>query len=138
MTEDNNAIIYVPASPDYADHPAGTAFAGKWDKANEDHLMLWYEEPDTFSNVVTFEDRLNHSAGRMRERYATSKIMHANQNEFIEVGVATYLPGTGWYMSEISNPDALTNWAGAVILGGSPDFHGRRQGIQYRQSMEKK
>ena len=137
MDDDTNVIIYVPAKRGYNDHPSGTAFAGKWDKASDDHLNIWYEEPDNFSNIVTFEDRLNYAAGRLRERYPTHKKFYPAKEDFVEVGVATYLKGTGWYMSDISDPDALSNWAGIVILGGSPELHQRRQSRQYTEQIKK-
>ena len=101
-------------------HPNGTGFVGE---PRGNHLLIHYEEPGNYANVVTLEDRLNHAAGRLAERYPTSKMTGADPDEVSLVGFVTHCEGVGWYISLITNQQLLEDWApGPHPVGGSTEF----------------
>lgn len=117
--------IYVPKQGTvYAGHhPNGTGFVGE--KRGES-LLLHHEEPGHYNNVITYEDRLSHAAGRLHEKYPTSKMCGGNPDDFDLVGFVTHCEGVGWYISLITDKELLEQWApGPHNVGGSQDFHQR-------------
>lgn len=115
--------IYVP-KPDStlaSMHPHGTGFVGA--QRAEGHLLLHYEEPSNAVNVKTWEDRLNHAAGRLDTRYPTSKMCGADPSTVDLVGFVTYCEGVGWYIGMLTNEELVEAWApGPHHVGGGPDF----------------
>ena len=90
-------------------------------------LRAWYEEPGNAANVVTFEDRLTHAAGRYAQQYPTGKMTGFEQDDVTIVAIAEHEEGNGWYVSKVIDRDRLEAWAGeAIVEGGSADFIRRR------------
>lgn len=79
-------------------------------------------------NPPTYEDRVNNAAGKQVERYPTKARASVPREHLRAIGTASYLPGHGWYISEISDAAALQGWLGNESLpqiNGSPDFRSR-------------
>lgn len=124
----NQLFVFTPAGEQSSVHTLlkpGTAIVAKisnemW-KNPDDVIMTWYEEPGTISNVVTFEDRLTHAAGRLVENYPTSKITGFYQRDLLIAAIAQREEGIGWHISQMLEMDALIAWTGETLCeGGSP------------------
>ena len=117
----NRLGIYVPKDGTALSlHPRGTGFVGE---PRSGYLLVHYEEPGNISNIKTFEDRLNHAAGRLAARYPTSKMSGPQPKEMNLVGFVTHCEEVGWYISLITNQALLEEWApGPQDVGGGQDF----------------
>ena len=101
---------------------AETAFVGKEIKPGQ--YLVHLEEPGNASNVVTYEDRIRHAAGRLHESYPTSKMIGGNDDTFLRVGTVMHQDDLGWHIDEITDRTALEAWAdGPHYEGGSPGLH---------------
>lgn len=115
-------LLLVPVGVMAEMHPEGTAFVGR--RLQSGGYLVHYEEPGNASNVVTFEDRIVHAAGRLHEDYPTSKMCGGDDEHFTEVGTVIRNSDLGWHIEHIIDPDALVSWApGPHYEGGSPDMH---------------
>lgn len=119
--------VYVPVVPSYL--AKGTAFAGR--EVEGDRVLLYYEEPGNYANVVTFEDRLHHAADRMHTAYPTSKMMGLPKGDLIKVAETSWEPDMGWIIKTILDGDELREWdQGPHHEGGSPERRATRDGKQ--------
>ena len=114
--------LMVPIGPMTTVFAPQTAFVGK--EIEGDQYLVHLEEPGNASNVVTYEDRIRHAAGRLHENYPTSKMIGGNADTFKTVGTVLYRNGIGWHIETITDRDALEAWAdGPHCEGGSPALH---------------
>lgn len=86
--------------------------------------LVHYEEPGNAQNIVTFEDRIRHAAGRLHDNYPTSKMIGGDDESFIKVGTVFLSKSIGWHIEEIINRKELEQWSdGPHYEGGSPDLY---------------
>lgn len=114
-------ILVVPSGSMTAVAPKGTAFVAKRTAAG---YLVHYEPPGNAVNVVTFEDRVRHAAGRLHDSYPTSKMVGGGPEHWIEVGSVIRDARLGWIIAEIADPDVLSQWdCDEHHEGGSPRLH---------------
>lgn len=113
--------LMVPVGEYAGIHKTGTAFVAK---PVEDMFLVHYEAPGQASNIVTFEDRIRHAAGRLDESYPTSKMMGGGQDQWKQVGTVKYVNNLGWVIDDILDEESLYRWdPGPHYAGGSPALH---------------
>lgn len=130
-------ILFVPKGAMVDTFAPETAFVGKR-TGEPGRYLIHLEEPGNASNVVTFEDRIRHAAGRLHDSYPTSKMIGGDENTFIMVGSVLYHPEIGWHIDEITDRDALEVWAdGPHCEGGSPHLHEEARARRMSRQMMK-
>lgn len=128
--------LMTPLGPLADTFPAGTAFVGR--RHSKDQYLVHYEKPGNVSNIVTFEDRIRHAAGRLDEDYPTSKMMAGTEKIFRIVGTVMRNDEIGWHIDEITDRAALEEWAdGPHYEGGSPHLHEEGRIRRFNQKMRK-
>lgn len=111
--------LYVPVKGVRHDVRQGSAIVGE---ICEHHITTHYEGGGA-ENVKTFEQKINHAAGRREQRYPTIAIRAWRHDELIDVGSVRYDEiMRHWVIDEINQIDALREWVGGeepLISGGS-------------------
>lgn len=126
-------LIYVPARD--IGIAQGAAIVGRGDA---DNFVVYYEEPGSYSNVVTFEDRIVHAAGRLHDRYPTSKMRGVSPDDVHQVGTVCWREGMSWIIENITDHPRLLAWdPGPHHAGGSPQRHNERLGKTISQMIDR-
>lgn len=113
-------LLLVPKHQNQYDR--GTAFVAS--KMHNEYYNIHYEPPSDAVNITTFEHRIRHAAGRLKESYPTSKMMGGSFEDWIEVGTVSYKENLGWIIDELKKPDILSEWDSDMHYeGGSPQMH---------------
>ena len=114
-------LLMVPIGRYAEIHEPGTAFVAK---PLEEMFLVHYEAPGQASNIVTFEDRIRHAAGRLDESYPTSKMMGGGPDQWKQGGTVKYVSNLGWLIDDITDEESLYGWdPGPHYAGGSPALH---------------
>lgn len=115
--------LYVPAPGVAHDIWPKSAIVGE---EREDYVETHYEGGHA-CNVQSYEDRIQHAAGRRIERYPTSALRAWKKDELIKVGTVTRDEDLKvWIISEIINEAAMREWIGnedKAAEGGSDHLH---------------
>lgn len=115
--------LYVPAPGVKHDILPQSAIVGE---ERGDYIETHYEGGRA-SNVQSYEDRIQHAAGRRIERYPTSALRAWKKDELIKVGTVTRDENLKvWLISEIIDEPALRSWIGdqdRAAEGGSDHLH---------------
>lgn len=107
----------------------GTAFVAL---EKDQYLEISYEPPGEYSNITTFEHQVHHAAGRLSEKYPTSKKLWGDVEEWKKVGTIVYRHNMGWIIETISDENTLIEWdAGPHYAGGSPEAHQEARNKEY-------
>lgn len=118
--------LYVPK--DHSRLVPGTALVGR--DVEDGHIVIYFEEPGDFANVVTFEDRIRQAAGRLHEGYPTSKLMGFTPDSVTRVGTVGYRGKMNWVITELADLETLIAWdEGPHHIGGSPARRLDREGM---------
>lgn len=124
--------LYVPKEHDRV--VPGTALVGR--DVEDGYISMYFEEPGDYSNVVTFEDRIRQAAGRLHERYPTSKLQGFTPDSVIRVGTVGYRGKMSWVIIDLTDPEALIGWdEGPHHIGGSPERRAEREGLMISKIM---
>lgn len=84
-------------------------------------IHAYYEEPGNYANVTTFAHRIIQAAGRLHDRYPTSKLQGFYLDDVVHVGRIGYRVGLNWVITEFTDLASLIEWdPGPHFLGGSP------------------
>lgn len=123
--------LFVPAPGVIHDIRPRSAIVGEL----EQELAMTHYEGGGASNVQTFEEKINHAAGRRKERYPTVAQRGWRKEEIVAVGRVTWDETLRhWVISEITDEQALRNWVGdlePLVVGGSPALRQHCAGRQF-------
>jgi hypothetical protein len=108
--KDREYGLYVPAEHAPHDVRPRSAIVGE---RSGDMIDTHYEGGGSSENVKTFEHRINHAAGRRRERYPTIARRSWEVDDLIRVGTVAYDDAMRhWVITRITDVDALRGWVG--------------------------
>lgn len=124
--------LYVPRSDEQV--ARGTPLVAR--APQEGWIHAHYEEPANYANIKTFADRIVHAAGRLHDRYPTSKMQGFRVEDVIHVGKVGHRAGRSWVIVEITNLNALMQWdEGPHYIGGSPKARYDRDSLNTLRSL---
>lgn len=106
--------LYIPSpSCSYPIHP-GSAIVGS--TPQDDVQVLVYFEGNLYGaeNMRAYEQRVEHAAGRLTQRYPTIAKAMLRPTDLVRVGSYE----TDAHLLEIEQPDALETWAGEKVVSG--------------------
>lgn len=118
--------LYVPRADARHDIAKGSAIVGE---RLEDGWVETHYEGGLFT-PMTFEEKIQHAAGRRHERYPTTALRAWPESDLICVGkVQKSEKLNGWIISEITDAKALTEWNPEDhVVGGSPEMRSKAAG----------
>ena len=123
MLEMNRYRVLIPKPKTRAaiiDVGSGVVTNGEID--TEGRIEVWFEgNRYKAENLVTYEQRVMHAAGRLAQRYPTTAKATAPVEEFIEVGTFTFSNDWLTHTLKLSDPATVYMWCGVTH-----DVHGGR------------
>lgn len=125
--------LYVPNGPRSPDIAPRSAIVGIMHGQDDDRRVEIYYEGAVHGQSMSFEDKIQHAAGRMVDRAPTMAFGFYPADELREVGrVARSERMRGWVVTEIHDRDVLEAWSGeSVAIGGSDEMRRRAAGIAW-------
>jgi len=125
--------LYVPSGPRSLDIAPRSAIVGIMHGHDDDRRVEIYYEGAVHGQSMSFEDKIQHAAGRMVDRAPTMAFGFYPADDLQEVGrVARSERMRGWVVTEIHDRDALEAWSGeSVAIGGSGEMRRRAAGIAW-------
>lgn len=123
--------LYVPAAGRGTTIRDRSAIVGE---PQGDRISVHYQGVIENSDVQTFEDCIQHAAGRREQNYPTVARAWLAPEDLIEVGTVHYDETLRrWVIGDLIDEDALREWApGPHVPGGSPELRSRAAGCRWR------
>ncbi|MFZ3481697.1 hypothetical protein [Sphingomonas sp. 3-13AW] len=131
LPRDTTLNLYVPKADGSCGVAKGSAIVGL-PCADTGRIEVYYEGA-VHGQKMSFEDKIQHAAGRLIDRAPIVAFGFYDADEFVLVGqVARSERLFGWVVTEITDPSALEAWAGEpVTVGGSAEMRQRAAGIAW-------
>lgn len=125
--------LYVPSGTRMLGIADGSAIVGLPVGEGQQRRIEAHYEGAVHGQRMDFEEKIQHAAGRLQQRYATSSFGLYEERDLVLVGhVARSERLRGWIVTDITDIGALEGWAGeSVATGGSPNMRGRAAGIAW-------
>ena len=133
LSDDTVLNLYVPSGTRPLGIADGSAIVGLPVGDGTNRRIEAHYEGAVRGQNMDFEEKIQHAAGRMRQRYPTSSFGLYEETDLLLVGsVARSERLRGWTVTDIVDQAALELWTGeTVTIGGSQNIRSRAAGIAW-------